>query len=150
MFFSVSQNFSKVQSLIAYNCIHQCDTICLSESDLNSEILSNENNSQIPGYNLGRIEHPSNMKRGSVCLCNKSLPLKVIDVSYLQECINSVVKINDKTRKFISLYRSPNQRKGELENFIRNFELNLEHIVNKNPFLIVVLGDFNARMQDWY
>ena len=85
-----------------------------------------------------------------MCLCNKSLPLKVIDVSYLQECINSVVKINDKTRKFISLYRSPNQRKGELENFIRNFELNLEHIVNKNPFLIVVLGDFNARMQDWY
>ena len=144
MFFGVSQNFSKFQSLIAYNCIHKCDIICLSE------ILSNDNNSQIPGYYLVRIEHPSNMKRGGVCLCNKSLPLKVIDVSYLQECINSVVKISDKTRKFISLYRSPNQRKGELKNFIGNFELNLEHIVNKNPFLIVVLGDFNARMQDWY
>ena len=33
---------------------------------------------------------------------------------------------------------------------MKNLELNLENIANKNPFLIAVLGDFNAWMQGWY
>ena len=44
--------------------------------------------------------------------------------------------------------RSPSQTKDEFKNFIKNLALNLEHTVNKSPFLIVVLGDFNARIQD--
>ena len=97
------------------------------------------------------MDHPSKTKRGVVCLYYKcSLPLKVMDVSYLQECINFEVKIGDKTCNFVSLCRSPSQTKAEFENFIKNLELNLEHIENKNLFLIVVLGDFNARMQGWY
>ena len=58
--------------------------------------------------------------------------------------INFEVKIGDKTCNFISLYRSPSQTKDEFENLIKNLEINLEHIANKSPFLIVVLGDFNA------
>ena len=97
------------------------------------------------------MDHPSNTKRGGVCLYYKSsLPLKVIDVSYLQECINFEVKIGEKTCNFVSLYRTPSQTKDEFENFIKNLELNLEHIANKSSFLIVVLGHFNARMQGWY
>ena len=84
--------------------------------------------------------HPSSTKRGGVCLFYKcSLPLKVIDVSYRNECINFEVKIGDKTCNFVSLCRSPSQTKDEFENFIKNLELNLEHIANKSPFLIVVL-----------
>ena len=75
------------------------------------------------------------------------MPLKVIDISYLTECINFEIKIGDKTCNFVSLYRSPSQTKDEFENFIENLELNLEHIVNKSPSLIVVLGDFNTKMQ---
>ena len=75
------------------------------------------------------------------------MPLKVTDVSYLQECINFEVKIGDKTRNFVSLYRSPSQTKDQFEKFIKNLEINLEHIANKSPFL---LGNFNARMQGWY
>ena len=41
-------------------------------------------------------------------------------------------------------------KKNESENFINYLKLNLEHIGNKSSFLIVVLGDFNARMQGWY
>ena len=144
----VLHNFFKIQSLIAYNCIHKFDIICLSESYLNSEILSSDSNLQIAGFNFVRMDHPSNTKRGGVCLCYKcSLPLKVIYVSYLQECINFQVKIGDKRHNFASLYRSPNQTKDEFENFIKNLEINLEHIANESPFL---LGDFNARMQGRY
>ena len=39
-----SHNFSKIQLSIAYNCIHKFDIICLSESYLNSEILSSDRN----------------------------------------------------------------------------------------------------------
>ena len=94
------------------------------------------------------MDHPSNTKRGGECLYYKfSYPLKVMDVSYLQECINVEVEICHQTCNFVGLYRSPSQTKDEFENFIKNLELNLEHIANKSPFLIVVLGDFKARLQ---
>ena len=146
-----SYNFAKIQSLIACNCIHKFDIICLSKSYLNPEILSSDSNLQIPGYDFARMDYPSNTKRGGVCLYYKcSLPLKVIDISYLHECINFEIKTGDKTCNFVSLYRSPSQTKDKFENFIKNLELNLEHITNKSPFLIVVLRDFNGRMQGWY
>ena len=97
------------------------------------------------------MDHLSNKKGGGVYLYYKySVLLKVMDVSYLYECINFEVKIGNKTCNFISLYRSPIQTKYEFENFIKNLELNLEYIVNQSPFLIAVLGDFNGRMQGWY
>ena len=41
-------------------------------------------------------------------------------------------------------------KKNESENFINYLKHNLEHIGNISSFLIVVLGDFNSRMQSWY
>ena len=94
------------------------------------------------------MDDPSNAKRGGVCFyCKCSLPLKVMEVSYLQECINFEVKIGNKTCNFASLYRFPSQTKDEFENFIKTLELNLEHIANKSLFLFVVLCDFSARRQ---
>ena len=52
--------------------------------------------------------------------------------------------------KLVSFNRSLSQTKDKFENFIKNLEVNLEHIVNKIPFLVVVLGDFNAITQGWY
>ena len=121
--------------------------------------LSCDSNLQVPGYNFVRTDDPSITNSRVVCLYYKcSLRLKVINVSYLQECIfeciiqecNFEIKIGNKTCNFASLYRSPSQTKNKLENFIKNLELNLEQTVNKSPFLIVVLGDFNAKKQGWY
>ena len=42
-------NFSKIQSLIPYNCIHHFDIICLSETFLNSERPCDSENLDIPG-----------------------------------------------------------------------------------------------------
>ena len=47
--------------------------------------------------------------------------------------------------KFICLYRSPSQTNGEFESFLKNFELTLDKIHEDNPFMISVLGDFNAK-----
>ena len=52
--------------LEAYNTVHKFDVICLPETYLGSSILHNDNNLQIPGYNLHRKDHLLNLKRGCV------------------------------------------------------------------------------------
>ena len=90
-------------------------------------------------------------QKGGVCIYfENSLPLKVLDIQLLQECINFEIKIADKTCNFISLYRSPSQSKDEFESFADNLELNLDSIAHKNPYLIIVLGHFNAKTKGWY
>ena len=50
----------------------------------------------------------------------------------------------DKKCNFISLYRSRSKSNDNFESFTDNLELNLDVIVSTNPYLIVLLGDFNA------
>ena len=49
----------------------------------------------------------------------------------------------------VSLYRSPNQLADEFELFKNNLNLTLESVTQKNPFLTVVIGAFNARSLKW-
>ena len=51
---------------------------------------------------------------------------------------------------FLCLYRSPSQTRDIFETFADNVELTLDSIINKNPFIIVALGDFNAKTTNWY
>ena len=104
---------------------------------------------EIPGYNLVREDHPSNSKRGGVCVYYKSsLPFRVINVKYLQESV-SFELIGGKCCRFSRLYRSPSQTQGEFETFLKNFELTLDEIHENNPFMTIVLGDFNAKSNNW-
>ena len=86
----IAHSFAKFSLLTAYLSVHKCDIICLSETFLNFKILMDDENLQIPGYSIALVDHPSSPKRGGVCVYYKtSLSLKVLDVKYLQECINS-------------------------------------------------------------
>ena len=76
--------------------------------------------------------------------------MKVIDIQLLNECINFEIRIGGKLCSFLCLYRSPSQTRDIFETFADNFELTLDSIINKNPFLIVALGDFNAKTTNWY
>ena len=49
---------------MAYNSIHKFGIKLLPEAYLNSETLSNDENLNVPGYNLIRSDHLSNTKRG--------------------------------------------------------------------------------------
>ena len=57
-----AHNFSKISLLKAYNAIHTYDIICLSETYLNHDLLSANDNLKIPDYELIRVDHPSNQK----------------------------------------------------------------------------------------
>ena len=78
------------------------------------------------------------------------MPLQVLDIQYLHECINLELKIGDKLCQFVALYRSPNQTKDKFEKFSDNLELNLGTLPQINPFLLVAVGDFNRKSKSWY
>ena len=109
-----------------------------------------DDNLEIPGYNLIRADHPFNNRRGGAWVYYKNtLPLKLVNINYLQECLNFEIKIGNKLCNFISLYRLPSQSQDTFETFIDNLELNIDKIAARNPFLIVILGGFNAKVNTW-
>ena len=146
-----AHNFQKLELLQGYISSNKVDILCLSETFLNSDISCDDNNLQLPGFDLIRADHPSDTKRGGVCIYYRNcLPLKLLNISYLNECITFVIKLGDKICNFVSLYRSPNQSEDDFENFCNNFELTLDAVSAANPFLIVAIDDFNAKSSNWY
>ena len=102
------------------------------------------------GYNLVRSDQPINSKRGGVYIYYKNyLPLRIISVNYLSECINFEITIGNKICNFITLYRSPSQNQDNFLAFKDNLEMNLETLEQRNPFLTVAIGDFNAKSKNW-
>ena len=91
-------------------------------------------------------DDPPNSKHEEVCIhFKKLLPLRIINVNYLKECLRFELKISGKLCNFISLCRSPSQTQDELETFTSNLEIYLDLAVRNNPHLVVVLDNFNAK-----
>ena len=131
-------DYSKLFLLNSYNSLHKLDIICLSETYLPSNTSLDDGNLEISGYMLVRSDHPSNTKRGGTCLYYKNnLPLKVINIGYLNECLTLELRIGDKICNFVVLYRSSSQS-DEFETFSDNFEMILEILSQQNPFLTLI------------
>ena len=102
-----AHNFIKLFLLRAYISIQNFDILCLSETYLDSTISSNDSNLIMPGYDLYRADHLSNVKRRGICIYYKNcLPLKVPNIQYMQECINFEMKIGDKLCNFLCCFIS--------------------------------------------
>ena len=70
-----AHNFIKLSLLCAYISINKIDIKRLSKTYLDSSISSDNDNLELPGYNLVRADNPTNIKRGDVCICHhNSLP----------------------------------------------------------------------------
>ena len=67
---------------------------------------------------------------------------RTLNISNLDECINFEASITNKTCCLIQLYRSPSQKS--------NLEMNLDALSTNNPCLTVMIGDFNAKSNNWY
>ena len=95
--------------------------------------------------------HPCNKKRDGICICYKNfLSLNVLDISLLDDCSTFDLKLVNKLCSFKVLYRSSNQSQDDFAIFPDNFELTLDSILQKNLFLLVALGNFNAKLSQWY
>ena len=76
--------------------------------------------------------------------------LRVINIGYLNECLTLELTVGDKTCNFLVLYIFPCQFPDEFETFSDNFEMTLDILGQKNPFLMTTIGDFNAKSKNWY
>ena len=80
-----------------------------------------------------RADHPSDNRHGGVCVYYKeSLPIRLYNISYLQECICFNLMISNKLcNNILSLYKSPSQNSDEFENYINNLNFRIKW---RDPF----------------
>ena len=122
----------------------------MSGTYLDSSILSHDPNLEVQGYDLIGANHPSNFTRVGVCIYYKNhLPLKLININFLHECLNIELNIKNKLCVLVALYQSPSQS-HMFSSFITNLESTLQAITLRQPFLTMVLGDFNAKNKPWF
>ena len=141
-----AHDFIKVPLIEAFVSTHNFDILCLSETFLDSTIDLNDGNINIDGYSILRADHPSNNKRGGVCIYFKqSLPLiRRDDLSTMQEAIVTEISVENETCFFTCFYRSPSQSHDELENFCSELNLLLTNINNNQPACSILTADFNV------
>ena len=116
---------------------------------LNHDILFDDDNLRIPGYKLIRVDHPLDQKRGGICIYHKDfLPIKVNNESNLKECLNFNLSVNGTQYNIILIYGLPSQSSEEFHTFLTNFELMLDNIANRSPFLSIIIDNFNGRSKN--
>ena len=97
------------------------------------------------------MNRPLNTKRGGACLYYKeSLVVKMINISYLQECLLCEVMIDNIRGRIVLIYRSPSQNSLEFQHFLSSFEQLIISIEGFTPNSTVLLGDYNARSRSWW
>ena len=142
-----AHGFVKVPLIEAFITTHNFDIVCLSETFLDSTIPHDDENININGYLLLRVDHPNNIKRGGICMYFKeSLPLiNRSDLSNMKECLVTEINVNNEKCFFTCLYRSPSQSHDELKSFCSSLDSLLSNINNQHPACSIAIGDFNAK-----
>ena len=137
--------------LEAYNTIYKHDFICISETFFDTSVTGGDRSIQFNGYNLIRADHPSNTKRGGVCIFYKeTLVVCIVNSLNFNECIVCEASIQNNKGYIDVIYRSPSQSTIEFENFLSNFEKLLNYITSNNGLFTIIVGDFNARSSVWW
>ena len=127
------------------NCVCKFDKSLLVTVYYDSSV--DDESLEISGYYLIRPDHPYNKSRGGFCIYYKKfLPIKVTGVHLLEECLAFNLIITNKLCSFVALYRSPSQSQENFAIFSDNFKMTLDLDSKKNPFLLPVLSDFNAKL----
>ena len=110
---------------------------------LNSKTPSYDKNLEIPGCNLVREDHPCNREHGESVFTIKARSLLLLSL------FSFGLRIGGKCCRFSCIYRSSSQTQDEFEIFLKNFELTLDKIHENNPFMTVVICDFNGKSKNW-
>ena len=143
----LSENCFKVFLLKSFNALHNYDFICLSETFLSPSVSSTLDSLNTNGYNIVRSDHPSGSKRGGVCCyINESLPIRILKITLMTECLVLEMLYNDKLVIVSVIYRSPSQSPQEFAQFEMLFSQLLNDITSKKSFFLIILGDFNASL----
>ncbi len=117
-------------------------------SSVNNEDISLEGFS----CDIFRNDHPSNTKRGGVCLYYKeNMCIKQrSDLQILDECVVAEITSQRKKVFFVVLYWSPSQTVQQFNDFLDGVELMISKIEALKPHCLIITGDFNCRSSKWW
>ena len=73
MFPLLAKNLSEASQVEAYNTVYKLDFFFIPEPFLGYSIQEKYKNIHLDGYNLLWSDHPSNSKRGGVCIFTEKL-----------------------------------------------------------------------------
>ena len=124
---------------------------CLSQTFRDSSIPIDDNRLSIPGYSMMRADHPSNTKRGGVCLYYKE-HLRIIrrnDISNLKECLVTEITAKNERCFLTYLYRSPSQNREQFQSFCDSLETLMNNSDSLNSSILIINGDFNGKCSKW-
>ena len=116
-----AHEFINMSLLQAYSAIYRFDVICLLETYLYNSYHTDDDQLAFPGYNFIRADNPN--KRGGVCIYyRETLPVKIINVNILNECLVCELSFGHHRVCLVSIYRTPNQSSNQYDTFLLNFE----------------------------
>ena len=102
-----AHSYLKVSQLQAFNLVQKWDIICISETYLDSSVSKDHNAWYIEGYSMIQVDHPSNPKRGGVCIYyNEKISVMQMNNISSPECSSCEIVIGKKKGYVITLYRS--------------------------------------------
>ena len=95
----MTNNFCHTEHILSFNQPFLTDSLSFE---------SNDKDLMIEGYNLIRSDHPSNTKRGGICIYYKeSLAVRILNIISLTECLVCEVTIQNKKGYAGVVYRFP-------------------------------------------
>ena len=110
----------KILLLQAYVTQYNCDITCIPETFLNSSVQNVDDRIKIDGHYLIRSDHPSDSKKGGVCIYYKehiSL-IKRDDICTLDNCLVTEICSQNEKGFLTCLYRSPAKATMNLKIFV--------------------------------
>ena len=122
---------------------HNYDIISLTEPILNSSILSDDNRVTINQYDLIRSDHPSDLKKGGVCIYYKEhIPLILRDdMNTLHNFLVKEIRSQNQKCFLHFMYRSSIQNQNEFKNVCTNFDILFRNINHELSLCSIVAGD---------
>ena len=128
-----AHNYAKLPLLQAFNTLYKFNLIYFSETYLDFSISIEEKSLIIDDYKLLPADHPSDTKRGRVCIYYKeAISVQVLKFSQLPECLVCEVSIENKRGLSVTLYHSPSQSHNCFQTFSSEFESYFPVSLKKN------------------
>ena len=116
-------NYLKVSQLKAFSLGHRFDILFILETHFDFSVSKDHIALHIEGFSIIRADHPSNTKRGSVCIYyNDKISVRQMNNINIPECLACEVVIEKKKVYVITLYCTPSQNQGEFEHFLLSLE----------------------------
>ena len=137
-----AHEFTKLALLEGYINVNDIDIICLSETFLDSSIPVDGKRLSIPAYSMMRADHPSNTKRGGVCLYYNEHLLRIRrnDISNLKQCLVTEINVKNERCFLTCLYTSPSENRERFQSFCDSQVFYLETVLSVSVMSIVELG----------